>query len=272
MYNLQEAYLGVYYDLDEGVLGEAMVAGPRRERMRQIEFRRGTTGRDRAHAFNIAVRGDTKPFDSAVKSKTPQGMGNKNKRRRGLPVRDTRPGKEDYSNSLTETPQNEGYDLYDLIFDYLLDEGYADTEEAATVIMANMSEDWIDDICGEVLDEEVLGARKGTIRSVIGKGGKSIKYVQSGGNIVSGDRAAQERADAADRRRSGRNRVNAAQAEQARKKSIETMNSDPNESPDRHTITRHHKGRKDSVDLGVEYYHDEVPTDYRARRRRASGR
>jgi hypothetical protein len=34
------------------------------------------------------------------------------------------------------------YDLYDIILSHLLDEGYADTQEAAEVIMVNMSEDW----------------------------------------------------------------------------------------------------------------------------------
>jgi hypothetical protein len=36
----------------------------------------------------------------------------------------------------------ETLDLYDVVLEHLLDEGYADTEEAATVIMANMSEEW----------------------------------------------------------------------------------------------------------------------------------
>jgi len=34
------------------------------------------------------------------------------------------------------------YDLFDVIKGHLLDEGYADTEQAALVIMANMSEEW----------------------------------------------------------------------------------------------------------------------------------
>ena len=37
---------------------------------------------------------------------------------------------------------NNSYDLYDLILSHLLDEGYADTNENALVIMANMSEEW----------------------------------------------------------------------------------------------------------------------------------
>lgn len=41
-------------------------------------------------------------------------------------------------------------DLYDVILSHLLDEGFADTEESATVIMANMSEEWREQILDEV--------------------------------------------------------------------------------------------------------------------------
>ena len=37
-------------------------------------------------------------------------------------------------------------DLFDLVKGHLLDEGYADTEEAALVIMSNMSEEWRESI------------------------------------------------------------------------------------------------------------------------------
>ena len=37
-------------------------------------------------------------------------------------------------------------DLYNIILSHLIDEGYADTEEAAECIMGNMSEEWRDDI------------------------------------------------------------------------------------------------------------------------------
>ena len=40
----------------------------------------------------------------------------------------------------------ESYDLYDTILEYLVAEGYADTEESALAIMANMSEEWREDI------------------------------------------------------------------------------------------------------------------------------
>ena len=43
----------------------------------------------------------------------------------------------------------ESYDLYDIILSHLLDEGYADTEQAAEAIMVNMSEEWRETIVVE---------------------------------------------------------------------------------------------------------------------------
>jgi hypothetical protein len=40
------------------------------------------------------------------------------------------------------------FDVFDVIKGHLIDEGYADTEEAALVIMANMSEEWKQSIVG----------------------------------------------------------------------------------------------------------------------------
>jgi len=56
---------------------------------------------------------------------------------------------------LRSKTQGESYDIYDIIFSHLLDEGYAETPEAAEAIMVNMSEDWRDDI----IDEELTGER-----------------------------------------------------------------------------------------------------------------
>ena len=43
---------------------------------------------------------------------------------------------------------NEQVDIYDIILSHLLDEGYAETQEQAEVIMVNMSEEWIGSIIG----------------------------------------------------------------------------------------------------------------------------
>ena len=43
---------------------------------------------------------------------------------------------------------NNSYDLFDYMMECLIDEGYADTNENALVIMANMSEEWKNSIIG----------------------------------------------------------------------------------------------------------------------------
>jgi hypothetical protein len=46
--------------------------------------------------------------------------------------------------------EGNNYDLYDIILSHLLDEGYADTEEAAEAIMVNMSEEWRESVISEM--------------------------------------------------------------------------------------------------------------------------
>ena len=50
------------------------------------------------------------------------------------------------------TRRHESYDLYDIILSHLIDEGYADTEEAAERIMVNMSEEWRESIVETRMD------------------------------------------------------------------------------------------------------------------------
>jgi len=50
------------------------------------------------------------------------------------------------SSALTNPRLREETDLFDTILEYLIAEGYAETPEAATAIMANMSEEWRQDI------------------------------------------------------------------------------------------------------------------------------
>ena len=47
-----------------------------------------------------------------------------------------------------ERTQKEQVDLYDIILSHLIDEGYAETPEAAEAIMVNMGEDWKNSIIG----------------------------------------------------------------------------------------------------------------------------
>ena len=59
----------------------------------------------------------------------------------------------------------EELDIFDIVLEYLISEGYADTQEAALAIMGNMSEEWKDTIVEEVLDEAYVDYRKGKLPS-----------------------------------------------------------------------------------------------------------
>jgi len=67
----------------------------------------------------------------------------------------TAPGQPDYPHKGASARLNMEmeYDAFDIILEHLVAEGYADTNEAALVIMANMSEEWRESIVEEVLSE-----------------------------------------------------------------------------------------------------------------------
>ena len=82
-----------------------------------------------------------------------------------------------FANRLTRSDGQgirDSYDYYDIILSHLIDEGYADTQEAAEAIMVNMSEEWREDIM-EISDKRVMAARnalaKRTDKSVGGGDG-----------------------------------------------------------------------------------------------------
>ena len=74
------------------------------------------------------------------------------------------------------TTQVAHLDLFDLIKGHLLDEGYADTNEAALAIMTNMSEEWrqsiVEDIAGNQYKPNPIGnaikSGAGLIKRVLG--------------------------------------------------------------------------------------------------------
>jgi hypothetical protein len=78
------------------------------------------------------------------------------------------------------------FDPLDVIKGHLLDEGYADTEESALVIMANMSEEWREEILEGKTDRS-LGYMHSFARGMKQKKGEKgeEKYGQdSEGNIT----------------------------------------------------------------------------------------
>ena len=68
--------------------------------------------------------------------------------------------------------KKEETDLFDYILEYLVAEGYADTNEAAITIMANMSEEWKQSIVETIdLQERIKPGTKGKISFSTGKQG-----------------------------------------------------------------------------------------------------
>jgi len=57
----------------------------------------------------------------------------------------------------------EEVDIYDIILSHLLDEGYAETPEAAEAIMVNMSEEWKENIM-EISDRMVNAVKKARVK------------------------------------------------------------------------------------------------------------
>ena len=68
--------------------------------------------------------------------------------------------------------QKESFDLFDTILEYLVAEGYAETNEAALKIMVNMSEEWRQSIV-----EGTLSAKAARAGEDIGKPGKMFSKI-----------------------------------------------------------------------------------------------
>jgi hypothetical protein len=66
-----------------------------------------------------------------------------------------------------KVPQKGGKDMFEHILEHLVAEGYADTNEAAIAIMANMSEEWRQSI-GEMTEARYYGGRRGPDRNAVG--------------------------------------------------------------------------------------------------------
>jgi len=144
--NLQEAYLEV---VENQQLNEekkkypyAKVANQKR-RLERTDFKKGDYSLERSnklHGRHERLRGlpyhklgdpehRLQDSEKTKKQKKPNPFGNRLRRSDGQGIRDS-------------------YDYYDIILSHLLDEGYAETPEAAESIMVNMSEEWRQSIVG----------------------------------------------------------------------------------------------------------------------------
>ena len=147
--SLHEAYMEVYQELDEAKSDE----GLSRDEKEQVRAER-QGGRDRISRGmrNDLMRG--KKREKGVKSSY-DSLGNMNR---------TRYRQQQFKR--TGNPlYREEFDLYDIILSHLLDEGYAETPEAAEAIMVNMSEEWRESVVEARVDAGKTDDEKRKARS-----------------------------------------------------------------------------------------------------------
>jgi hypothetical protein len=221
--NLQEAYLGVYDNLDE-----AYTPGPTQAEIRSREKKQREN--QVAAAANQSGYGDKPSTDwklrvtpsSILKTKSGETetvsqrmnrshdyknrltgeMGRKYGSRQaaevtrtiegpGEPQSVTYPRKTKPSREIVRKNLNNSYDLYDIILSHLLDEGYAETVEAAESIMVNMSEDWRQDIMEISMMHVQLGAhpRPAEVRKAPAKKPSPLDYLGAGATAAIGGAA-----------------------------------------------------------------------------------
>jgi hypothetical protein len=167
--------------------------------------------------------------------------------------------------------QKEELDLYDLVSEYLVSEGFCDSYEDADVIMANMSEEWREGIVEEVLDEAVKGSQRSLGNRITGN---DIRQVRRGGSTIYKKPKWQDRVETGVRRDMGKEghknpyQYGSGATKQA-KASVERMNAEKNVE-----VKHDYDGNDDveTVSTNSLSGYRTVPTNYRARRRRASGR
>ena len=184
--SLQEAYLEVYnnLDLDEELTGERKERADAIATQKTKTDAAGRKKRDQARWLSgrssIGKEHPSQGFGShpdPEKSRAPKNTianhksspgvkkknisrmgagrlnwktGKENVAGHGMPQVDTLPrGKGSKAARRAAALKKEQVDIYDIILSHLLDEGYAETPEAAEAIMVNMSEEWRDSIVEE---------------------------------------------------------------------------------------------------------------------------
>jgi hypothetical protein len=151
--NLQEAYLEIYNELDEGYkpwdFGPRDKARAKYDKLAKRKASGGSVPGTATRANKIASVGKemrtTLDKDSAMTMTNPKKQG-----LQPSTPRHTLAAMKGAGGGTTARTKfkKEQVDLYDIILSHLLDEGYAENPEAAEAIMVNMSEEWIGSIIG----------------------------------------------------------------------------------------------------------------------------
>ena len=190
--NLQEAYMDVYapQELDEGYMPPTQKRADKM--MKQVSKLRRTA----------SEKGDFGHPEFEKKFKQSNKVYNFSKLTSDLAKKRDKDAKKSEFNE----------DIYDIILSHLLDEGYADTQEAAEAIMVNMSEEWRESIMiseGMTMKDFKANRQKNKRRSASAdaeKRGHVGKEWYNSGRKYSPDEAKRSRAKMDDEERRTRHR------------------------------------------------------------------
>lgn len=126
-------------------LQEAYRKLPVGKMIRKVEYRAEREADTRAHREREANDPNSTLNYDRAREEHERAERNKERSKTMAQVADTHSPEEAQAKSKLK---KEHYDIYDIILSHLLDEGYANTPNAAIAIMENMSERWIASILG----------------------------------------------------------------------------------------------------------------------------
>lgn len=131
---------------------------------------------------------------------------------------------------ITKT-QREQVDIYDIILSHLLDEGYAETPEAAEALMVNMSEEWLQSIMevtgGSIRSDVPQPGRTNVIRADVPQPGTRRVSMTATGQQPSGERFVKQAGEVIQNVLGGISRVGVTRAPEPRKPLISTTKPGP---------------------------------------------
>ena len=162
-HSLQEAYMNVYQEVDEETLElDEVRGGGKIDAVSDIPSI-GERGSRSPSAAGLQMS-PLKRAELRANALKTRGTPEATKRANRINSRFVNPTKSAINRSLLAATNarhaektrlqalNNSYDLFDVILSHLLAEGYADTNENALVIMANMSEEWRESIIEQQTD------------------------------------------------------------------------------------------------------------------------
>ena len=192
---LQEAYNQVY-ELDESAIGD-------RARNAVADQRLDAAQRDTQQSVNkLAKREKVTRASAHIAAKKVEGDVRKSS---AYGPQRPKPG------TTGAYRITDSFDVYDVILSHLLGEGYADTEQAAQVIMVNMSEHWREEIVEGMSMKDFKANRRNIKRREASadaeKRGHVSKNIVTHGRKYSPDEAKSGRANMSDNERATRKSV-----------------------------------------------------------------